>query len=269
MALNSFQLFLGQIQSAPEVLKIRVLQIVFDILMVHEGEFLAKDGAGVRPSPSCSSLVWLWEIQGERIIEFLLHILDNEESDKVQALLCMGLAKLMLVGMASEDRVMHLLLSGCLELWFFFWCCRCLRASSYNICLQTQQTIKSWGNVCRTSSPFIATRRQWTNEECKKYVSALVTFNRILIVLSVVCSDVQATISCLQGNGRWPGYDHPRAGWEYLCWLDRSSKGCVSISFVSSLTSPIYLLMRQWHPRSTCWRYDPFWLGQRDAEGLV
>lgn len=48
MALNSFQLFLGQIQSAPEVLKIRVLQIVFDILMVHEGEFLGKDNAGVR-----------------------------------------------------------------------------------------------------------------------------------------------------------------------------------------------------------------------------
>lgn len=47
MALNSFQLFLGQIQSAPEVLKMRVLQIVFDILMVHEGEFLGKDSAGV------------------------------------------------------------------------------------------------------------------------------------------------------------------------------------------------------------------------------
>lgn len=43
--------------------------------------------------------------QGDRIIEFILHVLDNEESDKVQALLCMGLAKLMLAGMASEDRV--------------------------------------------------------------------------------------------------------------------------------------------------------------------
>jgi hypothetical protein len=42
MALNSFQLFISQIQSAPEVLKVRVLQIVFDILMVHEGDFLGK-----------------------------------------------------------------------------------------------------------------------------------------------------------------------------------------------------------------------------------
>lgn len=48
MALNSFQLFLGQIQTAPEILKIRVLQIVFDILIVHEGEFLGKGGVGVR-----------------------------------------------------------------------------------------------------------------------------------------------------------------------------------------------------------------------------
>lgn len=48
MALNSFQLFLSQIQSAPEVLKLRVLQIVFDILMVHENDFLGRDGPQVR-----------------------------------------------------------------------------------------------------------------------------------------------------------------------------------------------------------------------------
>lgn len=40
MALNSFQLFLGQIQNAQDALKVRVLQIVFDIIMVHEHEFL-------------------------------------------------------------------------------------------------------------------------------------------------------------------------------------------------------------------------------------
>ena len=44
MALNSFQLFVNQIQAAPELLKIRVLKIVFDILMVHEGEFLGRPG---------------------------------------------------------------------------------------------------------------------------------------------------------------------------------------------------------------------------------
>ncbi|KAH7887136.1 nuclear condensing complex subunit [Phlebopus sp. FC_14] len=89
MALNSFQLFLSQIQAAPEVLKIRVLQIVFDIMMVHEGDFLGKSGVG-----------------GERIIEFLLHILNMEDSDKVQALLCIGLAKLILAGMIFDERVL-------------------------------------------------------------------------------------------------------------------------------------------------------------------
>jgi condensin complex subunit 3 len=110
MATNSFQLFLGQIQSAPGILKIRVLQIVFDILMVHEGEFLGKGSANVR---NCAlslyrvhSLKCLW-YQGERIIEFLLHVLDSDESEQVQALICMGLAKLMLAGMASEDRVSY------------------------------------------------------------------------------------------------------------------------------------------------------------------
>jgi condensin complex subunit 3 len=47
MALNSFQLFMSQIQSSPEVLKMRVLHIVFDILMLHEGEFLGKEGDNV------------------------------------------------------------------------------------------------------------------------------------------------------------------------------------------------------------------------------
>lgn len=48
MALNSFQLFLSQIQAAPEVLKIRVLQIVFDILMVHDRDFLGPGSSNVR-----------------------------------------------------------------------------------------------------------------------------------------------------------------------------------------------------------------------------
>ncbi|KAI6131286.1 nuclear condensing complex subunit [Pisolithus croceorrhizus] len=89
MALNSFQLFLSQIQAAPEVLKIRVLQIVFDILMVHEGDFLGRSNTG-----------------GERIIEFLLHILSVEDADKVQALMCMGLAKLVLSGIVADERVL-------------------------------------------------------------------------------------------------------------------------------------------------------------------
>jgi len=57
MALNSFQLFLSQVQTAPEVLKLRVLQVVFDVLMVHEGDFLANASVGVRLIRLCGSFL--------------------------------------------------------------------------------------------------------------------------------------------------------------------------------------------------------------------
>lgn len=46
--MNSFQLFLGQIQTAPEILKMRVLQVVFDVLMVHDRDFLGPNNTNVR-----------------------------------------------------------------------------------------------------------------------------------------------------------------------------------------------------------------------------
>jgi condensin complex subunit 3 len=42
MAMNSFQLFLSQIKSAPESLRIKVLQIVFDIMMSYDKELLGE-----------------------------------------------------------------------------------------------------------------------------------------------------------------------------------------------------------------------------------
>ncbi|KZV97200.1 hypothetical protein EXIGLDRAFT_833051 [Exidia glandulosa HHB12029] len=93
MALNSFQLFLGQIQTAPEPLKIRVLQIAFDIMMVHEAEFLGPRA-----------------VVGEgKMVDFLLHTLENTESDEVQSVLCVGLSKLMLSGMITDERVLKAL----------------------------------------------------------------------------------------------------------------------------------------------------------------
>ena len=38
-------------------------------------------------------------------MEFLLHILNVEDGDKVQSLMCMGLAKLVLSGIISDERV--------------------------------------------------------------------------------------------------------------------------------------------------------------------
>lgn len=50
MAISSFGLFLSQVQAAPEVLKIRVLQVLFDILMVHGKEFLSGAHANIPAS---------------------------------------------------------------------------------------------------------------------------------------------------------------------------------------------------------------------------
>ena len=89
MASSSFQLFLGQVVTAPEVLKLRVLQIIFDILMVHESAFLGPDTENE-----------------ERVIMFLLTVLDSEQTDKVHALVCIGTAKLMLAGMIADERLL-------------------------------------------------------------------------------------------------------------------------------------------------------------------
>lgn len=47
MAMNSFQLFLSQVQAAPEPLKVKVLCVVFDVLMVHDRDFLGPTSANV------------------------------------------------------------------------------------------------------------------------------------------------------------------------------------------------------------------------------
>jgi hypothetical protein len=50
MAARSLQLFLNQISGAPTQFKLRLLQVVFDVLMVHESDFLSA-GSGDNVSP--------------------------------------------------------------------------------------------------------------------------------------------------------------------------------------------------------------------------
>ncbi|GLB42179.1 putative nuclear condensing complex subunits, C-term domain [Lyophyllum shimeji] len=89
MALSSFQLFLGQVQSAPEELKLRVLQVIFDLLIMYDQEFFARS-----------------EDIAQKIINFVLQTLEAEESASVQALLCVGLSKLLLSGMITDPKVL-------------------------------------------------------------------------------------------------------------------------------------------------------------------
>ena len=56
MAVSSFQLFLNQARSAPEGLKIKVLQVIFDLLMVHSEALLFRAPELVRMHV-CSSKI--------------------------------------------------------------------------------------------------------------------------------------------------------------------------------------------------------------------
>ena len=153
MALSSFQLFLSQVQSAPEVLKIRVLQIIFDILMVHEGAFL---GPG---SPN-----------GDKIVDFLLQLLEAEELERVQALLVVGIAKLMLSGMVTDERV-----SGFFLILLYFGVAdvrrgRSCRRSCSCSSRRRRRGTRSCGNACRTSSRCTRIPLRRTSSGCARCV---------------------------------------------------------------------------------------------------
>ncbi|KAG6819105.1 hypothetical protein H0H93_015408 [Arthromyces matolae] len=88
LAINSVKFFVDQVQPSPAKLQGTLLQIVFDIIMVHEPEFQAK-----RP-----------EII-PHIIEQIRGILGSAVDEKVLALVCLGLSKLVLAGIITDDQI--------------------------------------------------------------------------------------------------------------------------------------------------------------------
>ncbi|KAF8182055.1 nuclear condensing complex subunit [Pholiota molesta] len=89
MALNSFQLFLSQAQNSPPELKVQVLRIIMDLLIMYDQEFFGRS-----------------EETATKILDFLLQILEAEESPEAQAVIVTGLCKLLLAGMITEPRVL-------------------------------------------------------------------------------------------------------------------------------------------------------------------
>lgn len=109
MALGSFQLFVSQVQTAPEELKVKVLWIIFDLLMMYDEEFFGRSEEIVGHFLHLSTTAWLThESQAESVIAFLLHALETEESHSVQALLCNGISKLLLSASVTDERVSSL-----------------------------------------------------------------------------------------------------------------------------------------------------------------
>ncbi|KAJ7844433.1 nuclear condensing complex subunit [Mycena olivaceomarginata] len=98
-ALKTLPLFVSQAEEdVPEELKISLLQIIFDLLMVHERTLLAPGGENA-----------------QKILSFLITQLEKETdkedtSPKVLALLGTGIAKLLLCGMVADERVVKSLL---------------------------------------------------------------------------------------------------------------------------------------------------------------
>ena len=108
MALSSFQLFLSQAQNAPTELKVQVLQIILDLLIVYDQEFFSRM-KDVVSFFYCTAVFFefclITFLQGKRITDFLLQMLDSDDSSEVQAVLCTGICKLLLAGIITDLRV--------------------------------------------------------------------------------------------------------------------------------------------------------------------
>ncbi|WWC92262.1 uncharacterized protein L201_007216 [Kwoniella dendrophila CBS 6074] len=89
MAANSFGLFIQQLTAADDELKVKVCQIVFDLLMVHDINGLVSK-----------------TMAADKVVELVRHVL-SQDSPEVQAVACEGVAKLMLAGMISDETVLQ------------------------------------------------------------------------------------------------------------------------------------------------------------------
>lgn len=88
MASQSFGLFIQQLTAADDELKVKVVQVIFDLFMVHDIPTLL---AGILPA--------------DRIVELVRHMV-LQDAPAVQAAACEGVAKLMLAGMIEDKAVL-------------------------------------------------------------------------------------------------------------------------------------------------------------------
>ncbi|KAG7448747.1 uncharacterized protein BT62DRAFT_965306 [Guyanagaster necrorhizus] len=93
LAIKTVPMFLQHSATAPEELKIIILQGLFDILMVYERAILSPENARV-------------------LADSLIAKLDVETSAKVQEVICHGLAKLVMAGIFKDKLIIvHLLMA--------------------------------------------------------------------------------------------------------------------------------------------------------------
>ncbi|PWN53081.1 ARM repeat-containing protein [Violaceomyces palustris] len=93
LALDTFPLFLDQVQRGKEEIKLRSIQCVFDLLIVHGLNYLCSR------NPSGE------EVAVKQITNYLLSMLEDDDA-RVQCSASEGMAKLMLIGMVQDDEAL-------------------------------------------------------------------------------------------------------------------------------------------------------------------
>ncbi|KAG5635107.1 hypothetical protein H0H81_012436 [Sphagnurus paluster] len=91
LAVRSLPFFVNHLkkEDTPDSLLISLLKVIFDLLMVHD-QVLRKEKAD----------------EFDRIIPYILGILAETRCDQVRAVICIGVSKLVLAGMITDDTVL-------------------------------------------------------------------------------------------------------------------------------------------------------------------
>lgn len=111
MAANSFGLFVQQLQAADDELKVKIVQILFDLLMVQDIQTLLEKTMAVSAHllasmtlPDClgEDIRRGADYEADQLVE-LVRLALRQEAPEVQAVACEGVAKLMLAGMIQDE----------------------------------------------------------------------------------------------------------------------------------------------------------------------
>ena len=106
MALDTFPLFLDQIQRASGTIRVRCIECLFDLLLVHGVDVLCARSAEVAARTDFDGdMERGLAFARQQMLGFLLSLLEHDDAD-VQAAAAVGLAKLLLTGGVVEDDVL-------------------------------------------------------------------------------------------------------------------------------------------------------------------
>ncbi|CEH13354.1 Chromosome condensation complex Condensin, subunit G [Ceraceosorus bombacis] len=103
VAATTFPMFLNHVQKSAGVIKLRAMQIIFDMLLVHGIERLSRAQVEALGGGSAAQAK-----AHEHLVTFLLGLLEDEDADdeealRIQAAVTQGVAKLMLAGVIEDD----------------------------------------------------------------------------------------------------------------------------------------------------------------------